>query len=78
MLKRALVLGIIAGGFATSLALAQLPNLANLFHKSNGGSIVAQQDGLVRSYVSANKDVLVANAKMADAVVAAWSGARNP
>jgi hypothetical protein len=68
MLKRALVLGVIASGFATSLAHAQLPNLGNFLHKSNGGSIVAQQDGLVRSYVSANKDVLVANAKMADAV----------
>ena len=72
MLKRIIVLGVGAGCFATTLVFAQLPNLGSLFggksSHGNSGDVITQQSGLVRSYVKANKDVLTANAKMADAI----------
>ena len=53
---------------APTLALAQfkLPSLGG--GSSGGADAEAQQDQLVRAYVSADKEVLVAQAKMADAV----------
>lgn len=59
------------------LATAQLPSLKNLpglpglpagGNNADAGAIAAQNDSLVRGYVGANKDVLLANALMAEAL----------
>jgi hypothetical protein len=56
-------------------AMAQLPSLKGLpglgalgGGGSSGGDVSGQNDSLVRGYVAANKDVLLANAQMADAL----------
>jgi hypothetical protein len=60
--------------FAASTASAQLslPSVGKLTggtsSSAEGGNEVAQQDKLVRAYVAANKEVLVAQSKMAEAV----------
>lgn len=60
------------------LATAQLPSLKGLpsmpslpgaaAPSSGGGDLSGQNDSLVRGYVAANKDVLLANSQMADAL----------
>ena len=68
--------------FATALlvlplaASAQFPSLKNLpgipglpgGSGGNDGNVAGQNDALVRGYVAANKDVLLANAQMAEAL----------
>ncbi len=52
-------------------ASAQLPSLKSIPGLSNltgGGEVSSQNDSLVRGYVAANKDVLLANSQMADAL----------
>lgn len=53
-------------------AMAQLPSLKSLpglgAATSGGGDLSGQNDSLVRGYVAANKDVLLANSQMADAL----------
>ena len=55
-------------------AMAQLPSLKNLPglpavpSTGGGGDLSGQNDSLVRGYVAANKDVLLANSQMADAL----------
>ena len=56
-------------------AQAQLPSLKNLpglgalgSSKSDSGNVTGQNDALVRGYVAANKDVLLANALMAESL----------
>lgn len=57
------------------LALAQFPSIPSLKSipglgstPSTGGDASGQNDALVRGYVAANKDVLMANSQMADAL----------
>ena len=47
-------------------SLKNLPGLGNA--ASTGGDVGGQNDSLVRGYVAANKDVLLANSQMADAL----------
>jgi len=53
-------------------AMAQLPSLKSIpglgGATSGGGDVTGQNDSLVRGYVAANKDVLLANSQMADAL----------
>lgn len=51
-------------------SLKSLPGVGNLVPGSGGGdgNIGGQNDALVRGYVAANKDVLLANSKMAEAL----------
>jgi hypothetical protein len=54
-------------------AMAQLPSLKSLpglggLPAAGGGDVSGQNDSLVRGYVAANKDVLLANSQMADAL----------
>jgi hypothetical protein len=55
-------------------AMAQLPSLKSIpglggaAAPSGGGDVTGQNDSLVRGYVAANKDVLLANSQMADAL----------
>ncbi len=73
----------LAPAFAAALicvplaAMAQLPSLKNLPSlpgvpaagtSAGGGDVGGQNDSLVRGYVAANKDVLLANSQMADAL----------
>ena len=65
----AFTLVLVCMPFAT---VAQLPSLGSLTgggnSSSSGADAVAQNDALVRGYVAANKDVLLANSQMADAL----------
>lgn len=73
MTKIILSTALLAAAFAVpSVALAQfslnsVPGLGKTA-SGGGGDPVGQQDALVRSFVAANKDVLHANAKMAEAL----------
>jgi len=51
-------------------SLPNVPGLTNAVAptSSGGGDVSGQNDALVRGYVAANKDVLLANSKMADAL----------
>jgi len=54
-------------------AMAQLPSLKSIpglggAAATSGGDVTGQNDSLVRGYVAANKDVLLANSQMADAL----------
>lgn len=54
-------------------ATAQMPSLKSIpglgaLTGSGGGDVGGQNDSLVRGYVAANKDVLLANSQMADAL----------
>ena len=54
-------------------AMAQLPSLKSIpglggAAAPSGGDVTGQNDSLVRGYVAANKDVLLANSQMADAL----------
>jgi hypothetical protein len=54
---------------ATSFAqLPSIPGIGSLTGGDSGGDLTGQQDVLVRTYVSASKEVLTANSKMADAL----------
>lgn len=70
-LNQALVAALISLPLA---AMAQLPSLKNLPSlpsvpsAGGGGDVAGQNDSLVRGYVAANKDVLLANSQMADAL----------
>lgn len=71
--KKSLVAAITAAFvLAPSVGVAQfkLPSIGggSGSSSSGGGDAVAQQDQLVKAYVAADKEVLVAQAKMADAV----------
>ena len=62
----------LAAAFITPCAFAQfsMPSIGSITGgaASGGGDQGAEQDSLVRAYVSANKEVLVAQSKMAEAV----------
>ena len=49
-------------------SLKSLPGLGGLPSAGGGGDMSGQNDSLVRGYVAANKDVLLANSQMADAL----------
>ena len=49
-------------------SLKAIPGLGGLPSAGSGGDLGGQNDSLVRGYVAANKDVLLANAQMADAL----------
>ena len=49
-------------------SLRSIPGLSNVVAPSSGGDVTGQNDALVRGYVGANKDVLLANSQMADAL----------
>ena len=49
-------------------SLKSIPGLGGLTSPSGGGDAGGQNDSLVRGYVAANKDVLLANSQMADAL----------
>jgi len=70
--KKTVALAIAAMFLAPALSVAQLPKVPSLgggsSNSSGGGDAAAQQDQLVRAYVAADKEVLNAQAKMADAV----------
>jgi hypothetical protein len=52
-------------GAAAQFALPKIPGLGNVL---GGSDMSGQSDALVRNYVAANKDVLMANFHMADAL----------
>jgi hypothetical protein len=71
MFKKSLVVALTAAlALAPGVGSAQfkVPSLGGGNSSSGGGDATAQQDQLVKAYVSADKEVLVAQAKMADAV----------
>lgn len=71
VVKKALAIAITAVLLAPALSVAQLPKIPSFgggLGSSGGGDATAQQDQLVRAYVGADKEVLSAQAKMADAV----------
>jgi len=49
-------------------SLKSLPSLPSIPSAGGGGDLSGQNDSLVRGYVAANKDVLLANSQMADAL----------
>jgi len=49
-------------------SLKAIPGLGGLPSAGGGGDLGGQNDSLVRGYVAANKDVLLANSQMADAL----------
>jgi hypothetical protein len=49
-------------------SLKSLPGLGGLPAAGGSGDVTGQNDSLVRGYVAANKDVLLANSQMADAL----------
>jgi hypothetical protein len=49
-------------------ASAQFPTIPGLSAKPGSANLVGQQETLVRGYVAADKDVLMANSQMADAL----------
>jgi hypothetical protein len=69
--KKTVAIAITALFLAPAVSIAQLPKIPSLgggSSSSGGGDAAAQQDQLVRAYVGADKEVLTAQAKMADAV----------
>ncbi|MDB5876873.1 MAG: hypothetical protein JWQ41_287 [Variovorax sp.] len=62
-----LALGVSSAAQA-QFSLPSVPGIKGLGGSTSGGDIVGQQDGLVRGYVAANKDVLDANSLMANAL----------
>lgn len=69
--KKTVAIAITALFLAPAVSIAQLPKIPSLgggSSASGGGDAAAQQDQLVRAYVGADKEVLTAQAKMADAV----------
>jgi hypothetical protein len=72
--KKTFIAAVMAVALLPNLSVAQFPKLPSLgggsssSGDSGGGDAVAQQDQLVKAYVEADKDVLKAQAKMADAV----------
>jgi hypothetical protein len=63
-----LIIGACA--FIPAISFAQFPSIPGITKPGadTGGDLSGQQDVLVRTYVSANKEVLTANAKMAEAL----------
>lgn len=69
--KKTVAIAITALFLAPAVSIAQLPKIPSLgggSSSSGGGDASAQQDQLVRAYVGADKEVLTAQSKMADAV----------
>ncbi len=53
---------------SAQFSLPSVGGLTKMVGGGSGGDLSGQQDSLVRSFVAANKEVLTANAKMADAL----------
>lgn len=64
----ALVVAVALLPIAASAQFNLPKGLSDLTSTSNSGDLGGQNDALVRGYVAANKDVLLANAQMADAL----------
>ena len=70
-LRSLFAVALVCVPFAASAQLPSLksiPGLGGLTSPSGGGDAGGQNDSLVRGYVAANKDVLLANSQMADAL----------
>lgn len=59
---------VAALALASAGAMAQFPSIPGMGGSKSGSAPAVDQDALVRSYVAADKDVLNANAKMAEAL----------
>jgi len=59
---------VMALALASAGAMAQFPSIPGMGGSKSGSAPAVNQDALVHSYVAANKDVLNANAKMAEAL----------